>query len=62
MCDHRAPRNVGFGSFKRTETGARTGRNPATGQPLDIKASARPAFTSGKGFKDMVKETYGKEG
>lgn len=49
---------VGFGTFKRTETSARKGRNPQTGAELSLPASARPAFTAAKAFKDGVKETY----
>eukprot|EP00892_Ulva_mutabilis_P001839 jgi/Ulvmu1/11656/UM008_0060.1 len=48
----------GFGTFKRTEMKARKGRNPQTGEPLDIAASARPAFTAAKNFKDAVKGEY----
>ena len=33
---------------------ARTGRNPRTGEPLEIAAKAYPAFSAGKGFKDAV--------
>ena len=52
---------AGFGTFKRIETGARDGRNPATGEPLKIAASARPSFSAGKGFKDAVKGEYKKK-
>ena len=43
---------VGFGSFKTTQRAARTGRNPKTGEPLEIKASTVPAFKPGKALKD----------
>lgn len=45
---------TGFGSFKKRERAARTGRNPQTGEPLQIPAKAAPAFTAGKVFKDRV--------
>lgn len=51
---------AGFGTFKRTETKPRKGRNPQTGEALNLPASARPAFTAGKAFKDNVKATYQK--
>jgi len=47
---------VGFGSFERVKTAARTGRNPATGDAIKIAASKRPKFTAGAGFKAMVKK------
>ena len=45
---------VGFGTFERKARKARTGRNPATGDTIKIKASKYPAFTAGKAFKDAV--------
>lgn len=45
---------VGFGTFELTERAARTGRNPQTGQPLEIEASKSPRFKPGKSFKDHV--------
>ena len=46
---------VGFGTFSVKERAARTGRNPATGETINIKASKNPAFKAGKGFKDAIK-------
>lgn len=46
---------VGFGTFKVNERSARTGRNPKTGEPLQIAASKVPAFVSGKALKDQVR-------
>ena len=46
---------VGFGSFKVVERKARKGRNPQTGEEIDIKASKAPKFTPGKSLKDAVK-------
>ncbi len=45
---------VGFGSFEPRERKAREGRNPKTGEPLKIAAATVPAFSAGKGFKQLV--------
>lgn len=45
---------VGFGTFEVRKRAARTGRNPATGAELKIKASKAPAFKPGKALKDAV--------
>ncbi|MDH3588429.1 MAG: HU family DNA-binding protein [Gammaproteobacteria bacterium] len=45
---------VGFGTFSVKRRAARTGRNPRTGEPLQIKASNAPGFKAGKGLKDAV--------
>ena len=45
---------VGFGSFERRERAARQGRNPRSGEVMDIPAVSVPAFSAGKGFKDAV--------
>ena len=46
---------VGFGTFKVTKRGARTGRNPQTGESIKIKASKVPKFLPGKSLKEAVK-------
>ena len=46
---------VGFGTFKVVERKARKGRNPQTGEEIDIKASNAPKFTAGKALKEAVK-------
>ena len=46
---------VGFGTFEVRERGARTGRNPKTGETITIAASKAPAFVAGKGLKDSIK-------
>jgi DNA-binding protein HU-beta len=46
---------VGFGTFSVKKRAARTGRNPATGETIKIKASKTPSFKAGKGFKDAIK-------
>jgi len=45
---------VGFGTFSVRKRAARTGRNPATGQQIKIKASKSPAFKAGKALKDAL--------
>ena len=45
---------VGFGTFSVRERGARTGRNPRTGESIEIAASRVPAFKAGKALKDSV--------
>ena len=46
---------VGFGTFEVKERAARSGRNPKTGETIQIAASKNPAFTAGKALKDSVK-------
>jgi DNA-binding protein HU-beta len=45
---------VGFGTFQVRERAARTGRNPKTGDTINISASKNPAFKAGKALKDAV--------
>ena len=45
---------TGFGKFSVVKRGARTGRNPATGATLKIKASKAPKFTAGATLKATV--------
>ncbi|MCE8012610.1 HU family DNA-binding protein [Halomonas sp. MCCC 1A11036] len=45
---------VGFGTFSVKERAARTGRNPQTGQPIQISAAKVPTFKAGKALKDSV--------
>jgi len=45
---------VGFGTFSVKERAARTGRNPRTGEAIQIKASKNPTFKAGKALKDAV--------
>ena len=45
---------VGFGTFSVKERAARTGRNPQTGEPIEIKAATLPTFKPGKALKDAV--------
>ena len=45
---------VGFGTFEVTERAARTGRNPQTGEAIEIAASKSPKFKAGSAFKTAV--------
>jgi DNA-binding protein HU-beta len=45
---------VGFGTFTVKSRAARTGRNPRTGETIQIKASKVPGFKAGKALKDAV--------
>lgn len=45
---------AGFGTFLVRERSARTGRNPRTGELMEIKASKVPSFKAGKALKDAV--------
>ncbi len=45
---------VGFGTFTVKERAARTGRNPQTGDPIEISAAKVPSFKAGKALKDAV--------
>jgi DNA-binding protein HU-beta len=45
---------VGFGTFSVKHRAARTGRNPRTGETIQISASNVPGFKAGKGLKDAV--------
>ena len=47
-------RLVGFGTFLVSTRAASQGRNPRTGDPIDIPASKQPKFKAGKGLKDAV--------
>ena len=45
---------VGFGTFKAKKREARTGRNPRTGESIQIAASTVPSFKAGKALKDAL--------
>ena len=47
---------VGLGTFEESERSARTGRNPQTGEEMQIAASKAPKFKAGKALKDAVNE------
>jgi DNA-binding protein HU-beta len=44
----------GFGTFSRKDRGARTARNPQTGETIKVRATKVPAFKAGAGFKTFV--------
>ena len=44
----------GFGTFEVRERAARTGRNPHTGETIEIAAAKAPAFKPGKALKDAI--------
>lgn len=46
---------IGFGNFEVRERSARKGRNPQTGEEIEIPASKVPAFKPGKALKESVK-------
>ena len=45
---------TGFGTFESKQRKARMGRNPRTGQAIQIAATKTPAFRAGKGLKDAI--------
>ncbi len=45
----------GFGTFEARQRKARQGRNPHTGEPIDIPATRAPAFKAGKPLKEALK-------
>ena len=45
---------IGFGTFEVRERDARVGRNPQTGEEIQIAAAKVPAFKPGKALKDAV--------
>ena len=46
---------IGFGAFETSERAARMGRNPQTGEEMEIPASIVPKFKAGKALKEAVK-------
>lgn len=47
---------VGFGTFSTSSRAARTGRNPQTGETINIPATTTPKFKAGKTLKDAIRE------
>jgi len=45
---------VGFGTFVKRHRGARTGKNPQTGEPVKIRASNTVAFKPGKNLRESI--------
>ena len=52
----------GFGSFRTRERGPRRGRNPKTGEPVDVPAKRVPYFKPGKELKEYFTESPGSSG
>jgi len=55
LADGESVSLVGFGTFKVSRRNARKGRNPQTGEEIQIAASNVPKFAAGKALKDRVK-------
>lgn len=55
LADGDSVQLVGFGTFKLNHRNARTGRNPQTGEEIQIAAANVPAFVAGKALKEAVK-------
>lgn len=55
LADGEKVQLIGFGNFEVRERAARKGRNPQTGEEIQIAASKVPAFKPGKALKDAVK-------
>ena len=49
---------VGFETFEPQHRAARTGRNPQTGEPIEIAEATLPKFSPGKSFKERVVEAH----
>lgn len=47
---------IGFGTFSQRARAARSGRNPSTGEPIEIAASTSVGFKPGKALKDAVNQ------
>jgi len=47
---------IGFGNFEVRDRAARKGRNPQTGEEIQIPASKVPAFKAGKALREAVKQ------
>lgn len=56
LADGDSVRFTGFGTFSVTERAARTGKNPRTGEVIEIAASKSVSFKAGKSLKDKVNE------
>ncbi|MGF6782042.1 HU family DNA-binding protein [Paraburkholderia sp. GAS334] len=54
VADDEAVQLVGFGTFSAGARAARVGRNPATGEEMQIAAARTVKFAAGKAFKDAV--------
>nr|WP_255639657.1 HU family DNA-binding protein [Aquibacillus saliphilus] len=55
LSDGESVKVIGFGNFSTSERAARKGRNPSTGDEIEISATTVPKFKPGKALKDAVK-------
>ncbi|WP_267471152.1 HU family DNA-binding protein [Buchnera aphidicola] len=55
--DGKSVQLAGFGTFKVNSRAARIGRNPQTGETIQISEKKIPTFTSGKSFKTEIEKT-----
>ena len=55
LADKERVQITGFGTFESKHRKARTGRNPRTGETIQIDATWTPSFRAGKGLKEAVK-------
>ena len=56
LCEEERVQILGFGTFQLRLRAARQGRNPKTGEAMQIEAGRSVAFKAGKGLKDRVQE------
>ncbi|MDO6412758.1 HU family DNA-binding protein [Sphingomonas sp. BIUV-7] len=54
LVDGSEVRLVGFGTFSVTRRKPSTGRNPRTGEPMNIASTSQPKFRAGKVLKELV--------
>jgi len=57
ICQNEAVTLIGFGTFSQRERSARTGKNPQTGQTIQIPASKTAGFKPGKALKDACNKS-----
>lgn len=55
LCEGESVTLIGFGTFKVVRREARKGRNPQTGEEMDIEARDVPKFVPGKNLKEAVR-------
>lgn len=56
LVENKNVKIVGFGTFETKQIKARKGRNPKTGEPLDIPSSVKVKFSVGKSLKSQINE------
>jgi DNA-binding protein HU-beta len=59
LIENNSVQLAGFGNFTAKARAARVGRNPKTGQTIEIAAAKTIRFTPGKAFKDQVNQSIG---